>query len=79
MPLYYFHLLDGTDVLLDPEGRELASDDAARLAALKEARSLIAQDALNGDINLAQRLEIFDQSGALIHTVAFRDAVSIRQ
>ena len=38
-----------------------------------------ADDALNGELNFAQRLEIFDQSGALIHTIEFRDAVSIRQ
>lgn len=34
MPRYYFRLSDGVD-LRDPQGDELADDDAARLAALQ--------------------------------------------
>ena len=79
MPLYFFHLLDGSDILLDPDGHELADSDAVPPAALKEARGLIAHDALAGHIDLEQRLEVFDQAGALVHVLEFRQAITIRQ
>ena len=45
MALYYFHLCDGRDTLIDPDGRELEELDLIPAAALKEARAMISQDA----------------------------------
>ncbi|MFL6829213.1 MAG: DUF6894 family protein [Sphingomicrobium sp.] len=76
--LYYFHLCDGRDTLVDPEGQEIA--DAARIGdcALKEARAMISQDALGGRIKLDHHaIEVRDVDGKLIHQLAFRDAVTI--
>ena len=42
MPRYFFHLRDGEDRLLDPEGRLLSSIDAVSDATLKEARAIAA-------------------------------------
>ena len=50
MKTYYFHLRDGVDTLLDPEGRELSSIAAVIAATLHEARSIIGADALGGSI-----------------------------
>ena len=77
MALYFFHLCDGRDSLIDPEGQEIA--DIARIAefALKEARAMISQDALGGSIRLDQSIEVRDDGGKLIHQLAFRDAVRI--
>jgi hypothetical protein len=49
--LYFFHLLDVTDLLLDSEGRELADLELVKTIALREARMLISHEALNGAIN----------------------------
>ena len=77
MALYFFHLCDGGDALIDPDGRDI--DDEAKVpdAALREARAIISQDALGGRIMLHQFIEVRNEAGKLIHTLAFRDAVTI--
>lgn len=77
MALYFFHLCDGHEVVIDPEGREIADPREIGHFALLEARAMISQDALSGRILLNQYIEVRDQSGKLIHQLAFRDAVSI--
>ena len=74
---YYFHLRDGGERLLDPQGTDI--DDPAQLErmALKEARAVISQEALEGEINLGQRIEIEDEAGNLVHSLSFADAVRI--
>ncbi len=76
MARYYFHLRDGTDVLLDPDGRELA-EGAIIGAALAEARAMIAADVLQGHVRLDQQIEVLDSAGALIHQLPFEDAVIV--
>lgn len=77
MARYYFHLRDGHDLLMDPEGREVSDVSQVRTLALKDARSLISQDALSGRINLQQAIEVLDERGAVVHRLAFADAVTI--
>ena len=77
MPLYFFHLCDGRDTLIDPDGREVADRAAIAGVALKEARAMISQDALSGKIFLGQVIEVRDKSGKLIHALSFREAVSV--
>ena len=77
MGQYFFHLCDGHEVIIDPEGRNIP--DPAQIAdfALREARAMIAQDALGGRIVLNQYIEVRDESGHLVHQLSFRDAVTI--
>ena len=77
MALYFFHLSDGHSALIDPEGRELADPSMIGQLALKEARAMISQDALNGRIVLNQFIEVRDKDGKLVHQLSFRDAVTI--
>ncbi len=77
MALYFFHLCDGRDTLLDPEGREVGDRAAIAGIALKEARAMISQDALSGKIFLGQAIEVRDTAGKLIHSLSFRDAVAV--
>jgi hypothetical protein len=76
MATYYFHLCDGIDVLLDPEGRELESGAIAS-AALSEARAIIAADARGGHIYLNQKIEVHDAGGNIVHRIGFEDAVKV--
>lgn len=76
MATYYFHLCDGADVLLDPDGRELESSSLAA-AALAEARAIIAADASSGHIYLDQNIEVHDGSGKIVHRIRFEDAVQV--
>lgn len=77
LPIYYFHLRNGDDVLLDPEGRELDIRSTVELATLVQARGLISQDALDGRIDLAYHLDVEDEAGLVVHSLPFSDAVEI--
>ena len=77
MPTYFFHLRDGIDLLLDPEGQVLGSMDAVARIALAEARALIAHDAFTGRIDLDRRIEVEDDAGRIVHRLLFRNAVEI--
>jgi hypothetical protein len=77
LPIYFFHVRDGVDILLDNEGRELASERAIATAALKDVRALISADALTGRINLDQHLDVEDSSGRVVHCLNFEDAIDI--
>jgi hypothetical protein len=75
--LYFFHLCDGRDTLLDGEGREIADIASINQVALTEARAMISQDALGGKILLGQFIEVRNDTGKLIHKLSFHDAVTI--
>lgn len=74
---YYFHLRDGGERLLDPQGAVIDDPTELERMALKEARAVISQEALEGEINLRQRIEIEDERGGLAHSLRFADAVRI--
>ena len=78
MATYWFHLRNHSDLLLDPEGRELEYEQV-RDAALAEARAIISADARSGMIDLDQAIEVEDSGKVLVHRIAFEDAVEIRR
>lgn len=79
MPLYFFHLTDGEDTLIDAEGVELGGLDDAKAIALRQARDIISHEALKGLINMNQRIEVRDESGATVFSIDFEDAVHVRR
>jgi hypothetical protein len=77
MPRYHFDLHNDLEVL-DEEGIELRSLEVAKAHALDEARTMIkASVTESGKIDLRHRIEVRDDSGAIIYTVHFEDAVAI--
>ena len=76
MALYFFHLVDGADLLLDPDGREI-DPGSVHAAALAEARAMIAADARVGHIRLDQRIDVNDAGGTTVCSVPFEDALKI--
>lgn len=74
---YHFHVAAGGEMLLDEEGREMSEPDM-REAALKGARSLIAEDVRAGRLDLSGRIEVVDEYGRQVLVVPFRDAVALR-
>lgn len=77
MARYYFHLRDGQDLLIDPEGREIIDGAQIPLLVLKDARSMMSQDILAGRLRLDQSIDVLDEAGELVHHLSFRDAVMI--
>jgi hypothetical protein len=78
MPRYFFHLRDHTERLIDPQGQMIDNPEAIAEAALFEARSILSHEVLSGSMNLDQRIEVEDRAGNVVHTLNFRDAVTIR-
>lgn len=77
MPLYFMHLRDGTEELLDPDGRDFPSLGALRDAVLFTARDLLKGDIHDGLLDLRFRIDAHDESGAIVHTLPFKHAVNI--
>lgn len=77
LSLYYFHLRDGADILLDPDGREFESIEAIQRATLVEARSIISCDAIQGLIRLGYHIDVEDRDRQVVHSLHFEDAVDI--
>ena len=77
MSRYFFHLADGHEVIIDPEGQDIEDPAQVSVHALREARAMISQDALAGRINLNQYIEVREEGGKLIYQLPFREAVTI--
>ncbi|TMJ18678.1 MAG: hypothetical protein E6G92_02220 [Alphaproteobacteria bacterium] len=78
MARYYFHLRDGTEELLDDEGREFGDLEALEKAVLEGARDLIASELRSaGVVDLRHRIDAEDESGNIACTLPFKSAVTI--
>ena len=70
MPRYFFHQRIGDQLLADPEGAEHDDADGARAAAVISARHLWAAAILAGGDLSGESIEIVDESGDPVATVA---------
>jgi hypothetical protein len=76
VPRFFFHVYDDI-VLRDEEGIELADAAAARAAALAGARAMMCDQLIKGRLSLHHRIEVEDEGGGPVLTLAFADAVQI--
>jgi hypothetical protein len=65
MARYFFHIRDGTELIQDPEGSELATMEDARSQALKSAGELWAYAIKSGRSLGADAVVIADEHGDL--------------
>ncbi len=77
MARYYFHLRDGRDVLLDPEGMELEGLSIAQEQAMRSARAILAAEVLEGRVPLYMRIDVEDGGGVIVHRLPFTAAVEV--
>jgi len=77
LAIYFFHLRDGGNTLLDSEGQDIADPSLIAGLALREALGVISHDALTGAIRLDQSIEVRDGNGNPVHHLSFRDAVTV--
>jgi hypothetical protein len=78
MGRYHFNVRNGTGYTRDDEGQELSDLDQVRRKAVEGARSLLSAEALTGDLDLRGRIEVTDERGEIVITVAFRDAIDVK-
>lgn len=65
MPQFFFHVRRGASLYADPLGQELEDVHAAYTWAVEDARSLIEDQALEGDLRLYS-IEVCDANGRVL-------------
>jgi len=78
MRRYFFHLRDGTDQVLDPDGLELRDIQSVKEKALQAARDTLSHELRDeGLINLKYRIDVEDSEGVLVHSLELDQAFDI--
>jgi hypothetical protein len=76
MPLFFWHLRDSTDEVLDPDGVTMPAE-AVPGAALYMARDCMANDLRSGRVELKYRIDVHNEAGDVVFSQPFTDAVEI--
>ena len=76
MPHYFFHLYNDI-VAMDEEGVDLPDLEAARANGIREAREMMVETVAEGRINFSHRIDIADETGAVVDSVTFGEAVKV--
>lgn len=74
MRRYFFDLINGTGLTCDEEGAELADEAAARDYAVRQLRSVVAHEVLNGELDRNIQIVVRTSQGRTME-VGLRDAV----
>lgn len=77
MQKFYFNVHDDA-VIIDDHGTQLPDAQAAKQQAILYARAMVWEDALQGEICLAHRIEVEDENRRPVLTLPFSAAVAIR-
>ena len=77
MPRFFFHVYNGIGFVEDEGGRDLPDIHRAREEGIKGIRSIMSDEVLKGRIDLRGRIEIADETAALVCTIPFEDAFEI--
>jgi hypothetical protein len=77
MPHYRFNIHNGNGLTRDEEGRELPDSEAARAEALEGIRSILAEDVLQGRLDLHGRIEVMGEREELLFVISYADALQI--
>jgi hypothetical protein len=77
VPVYFFHIVEGDELIRDPEGVEQPDAAAARQAAIDGASALVTDAVKRGERSYGGRLDVEDERGGLVLTVAFRCDVNV--
>lgn len=78
MPRFYFHIRDGEDLEIDPQGTVFDSLEAAITDARMAAREILAEKLLNDEVIDGQCFEIADENGEVVEKMPFRSAVRMQ-
>lgn len=77
MPHLRLNLYNATGDAPDDEGAEYRNLDDARRQAIAGIRSVLSAEVLEGELNLHGRLEIVDDTGSLLDTIQFAEALVV--
>jgi hypothetical protein len=77
MPLFFFNIREGEELIRDPDGSDLPDAAAARAEAITAARSLLAAAVILGRLPLEHAIEVTDEHAAGVLTVTYGDSVGV--
>lgn len=78
MPRFFLDVVNGHGLISDEDGLELESQSAATAIALDSIRSMIAEDARRGLIDLTGHIVVRDEAHNTLLTLAFKEAFDLR-
>jgi hypothetical protein len=78
MARYYFHIYNGHGETRDDEGVEMEEAVHARGMAVDSIRSIVADEARSGLIDLSGHIDVEDQHGDVVFTTEFKEAFNLR-
>ena len=73
MPRFFFHLDDGTRLDQDGEGEEFSDLEAARIAAMRFAREVVAERLVTEENLQKLRVLVTDAGGRELATIRWLD------
>ena len=74
MARFHLHVHNRIGFVPDEEGQELHDVQAAREVAIASIRSIVAEEAQEGVIDLTGRVEIAEHGDGVVAVVPFREA-----
>ena len=77
MPRYFFHVRDGDELILDPEGLELPNHGSVPSACQSLVREVLDEDQYRAELLDGRQFEIVDEQGRLVLIIPFRAVVPI--
>ena len=69
MSRFYFHVIEGAELLSDVEGAHLRDTLEARRMAIRSAREILADAIRSGKNRIPEALLISDEEGRVIETI----------
>lgn len=80
MPLLYFHIKEGDEVLLDEEGSDHPDLQAAREEAIEAIRQIIGNAVMSGSpLRLDREMQVADDAGQTLLKFTFREVVDFSE
>ena len=71
MGRFFFHVVEGAELLTDVEGAHLRDALEARQMAIRSAREILADAIRGGENRIPEAFVITDEQGGAIETVSF--------
>jgi hypothetical protein len=77
MPRFFLHVCNGEGLTPDEHGAEFVDAEAARTEAIRSARSIMAEELQDGQLELGSFIDVEDENRNAVFRVRFADAVEI--
>ncbi len=78
MPRYFFNVSNGHGFTRDEEGIDLQDQAAAQRMAMDSIRSIVAEEARKGSLDLDGYIDVLDSSATRLARIPFPDAFALR-